>query len=137
MGAAEFEWGAIPDANNRLAAAKEDLVLDEFEYGGHTFDRIYIGKEGDPTEEWIDWAEGRFTDPYNGETYEVPPFDGKERPYELERRLNGEKPFDKEDGWRTAIWWALTGNVLWAFKEDGHLPRWIESLSTAPTELLR
>jgi hypothetical protein len=136
MGAAEFEFGEIPKANNRLADAGKDLVLDEFSFKGHTFDRLYIGREGDPTDEWIDWAEGRHVDPYNGETYKARPFDGKERPYELERRLDGEEPFGDE-GWRTAIWWALKGNVLWAFKEDGHLLRWIESMAASPTEFLR
>jgi hypothetical protein len=137
MGAAEFEFGAIPEANNRLAKAGKDLVVVEFEYKGDEFDFLYIGKEGDPSEEWIDWAEGRYTDSFNGKTYEVTPFDGKEMPYELERRLKGEEPFDPERGWSTAIWWALGANVLWAFKEDGHLLRWIKSMGSAPTEFLR
>lgn len=125
MGAAEFEFGEIPKANNRLAEAGKDLVLTEFEHKGHTFDLLYIGAEGDPVPTWKEWAKGK------------PPFDGKERPYELEQRLNGKEPWSKERGWQTAIWWALGANVLWAFKEDGHLHRWIESMGSAPTEFLR
>lgn len=132
MGAAEFEFGEIPKANNRLAEARNDLVLDEFSFKGHTFDRLYIGKEGDPTDEWIEWAEGSELD----SGYKIPPFDGKERPYELQRRLDGEEPFSDE-GWRTAIWWALRGNVLWAFKEDGHLLSWLESINAESVEFLR
>jgi hypothetical protein len=137
MGSAEFEWGAIPEANNRLAKAGKDLALEEFEYQGHTFDFLWIGKEGEPFAEWVDWVEGRAHDRYTDRTYEAAPCEGKERPYELLERLGGATKPRYGDDWCTAIWWALTGNVLWAFKEDGHLTRWIESMGTAPTEFLR
>lgn len=120
MGAAEFEFGEIPKANNRLASAGKDLVLAEFEYRGHAFDFLYIGKEGEPFEEWVGWAGGPRTRCVQ------------------RQRLNGEKPPAWDNGqWHTAIWWALGGNVLWAFKNDGHMHRWIESMGSAPTEFLR
>jgi hypothetical protein len=137
MGAAEFEFGEIPKAHSRLVAVGKDLVLAEFEYRGHALDFLYIGKEGEPFDEWLEWAEGRERG-YDGKVHQGRGFEGKKRPHELEQRLNGEDPPKyNDDQWRTAIWWALRGNVLWAFKEDGHLHRWIDSMGSSPTEFLR
>lgn len=129
MGSAEFEFGSCALANNRLAAAKKGLIIAEWSYEGHNFDFLWIEKEGEPFEAWTQWAKGNDRQP---------PFDGKEPPYELRKRLDGDDPPEYNDGeWQTAIWWALNANVLWAFTEDGHLHRWIESMGTAPTEFLR
>lgn len=138
MGAAEFEFGEIPKANNRLAEAGKDLVIGEFAYKGHVLDFLWVGKEGEPFEEWVDWAEGRGTDDYTGRVYEVAPFDGKEPPHELRQRLKGEDPPKWSDGqWQVALYWALNGNVIWGFQADGHLHKWIESMGSSPTEFLR
>jgi hypothetical protein len=135
MGAAEFEFGAIPEANNRLAKAGKGLTLGEYTYGGHTLDFLWIKTEGEPFEAFADWAEGKRTSEYG--THEDRPFFGKEMPYELRERLDGKQPFDKERGWHAALWWALRANVIWAFQEDGPMGRWIESMGSAPTEFLR
>ncbi len=126
MGSAEFEFGTIPVANNRLAAAGKDLQLAEFEYQGHVLDFLWVGGEGEPFDDWVRWAKGK------------PPFSGKEPPYELRQRLAGEEPWDKERGWHTHVWWGLDDNVMWAFAdEDRHLHRMLESMGSAPTEFLR
>jgi hypothetical protein len=137
MGAAEFEFGAIPEAFKRLQDAGKGIVLTEWEYKGHALDFLYIEKDGEPFDAWTDWAEGRRRDEYSGKTYETRPFDGKERPYELEERLNGATSPRFGDDWRTHVWWALEENVMWAFKEDGHLHKMLESMGRAETVSLR
>lgn len=138
MGAAEFEWGAIPEAYDRFVKAGKSLVVDEWEYKGHKLDFLFIETAGEPYAAWTDWAEGRSApDEYNGKVYEQPPFYGKERPYELEERLNGADKPRFGDDWRTHIWWALGENVMWAFTEDGHLPRMLESMAGPKKVALR
>ncbi len=133
MGAAEFEWGAIPEAFDRLAKAGKGLALGTFEYDGHELDFLWIKKEGEPFEDWVAWAEGKpFVDEYGYECTRRP-FSGKEPPHELRDRLDG-RP-EPDWGWRTDVWWALGENVLWAFHEDGHLQRMVESMHAAPVKL--
>lgn len=121
MGSSEFEWGAIPEALGRLKdAGKNGLVLAEWNYGGHDLDFLYREKDGEPFQAWSDWAEGGKHDP---------PFYGKETPFELRDRLDGKEPPSWSDGqWRTHVYWGLNENVMWAFKEDGHLHRMLESM---------
>lgn len=135
MGAAEFEWGAIPEAFDRFKEAGDKLTVCEWNYGSHTFDFLYRTQDGEPFEDWTRWAEGRPIDEYSGKEYKEPPFYGKEKPYELERRLKGEAPFGDE--WRTHVWWALGANVMWAFKEDGHLPAMLASMVETKSVRLR
>lgn len=127
MGAAEFEFGAIPEANNRLANAGKDLKLSvgDHNYGGRLLDFLFIGKEGDPFEAFCEWAEG------GGD---LRAFYGKERPYDFEKKLT--EPGYKYGG---DAWWALAANVQWAFHdgENGHLLRMLTSMGSAPTEFLR
>lgn len=139
MGAAEFELGAVGKANNRLAAAGKDLRLAEFSYRGHDLDFLWIGSEGEPFDTWTNWADGRNVDPRTGTVREIDPFFGKEPPYELQKRLRGDDPPQHAAGqWQTAVWWALDGNVMWAFNDEHrHLHQLLESMGTAPTELLR
>lgn len=137
MGAAEFEFGAIPEAFKRLQDAGKKISLVEWEYGGHILDVLYRDKDGEPFEDWTRWAEGRPLHPYNGRELSERPFYGKERPYELETRLNGEKPPRHSGEWGTHIWWALGENVMWAFHEDGHLPKMLESLGATKAVTLR
>lgn len=133
MGSAEFEWGAIPEGLQRFReAGKKGLVLCEWNYGGHDFDFLYRAKDGEPFDAWADWAEGRSRDEYSGKVYEERPFYGKETPYELRDRLDGKQPH-AEYGWRTHVYWALAANVMWAFKEDGHLHRMLESMGQKET----
>lgn len=128
MGAAEFEFGAIPEANNRLAKAGKDLRVSvgEHNYGGRLLDFLYIGKEGDPFPTFCDWAEG-------GDRRRA--FDGQERPWDFEKKLT--EPDYQYGG---DVWWALLANVQWAFHdgEDGHLLRMLASMSAGdPVEFLR
>jgi hypothetical protein len=136
MGAAEFEFDAIPEANNRLAKAGKDLALSlgEREYQGRALDFLWIGKEGDPWERWVAWANG---DPYTSEfgiCERSRGFEGKERPFDFERKLS--EP-DYEYG--GDVWWALNENVQWAFHdgEDGHLLQMLRSMQSEPVEFLR
>lgn len=131
MGAAEFEWGAIPEAFKRFQDAGKKLELVEFEYGGHTFDFLYRKKDGEPFEAWTRWAEGTEWAVHYGSPR---PFYGCETPYELQQRLNGEKPWGGE--WRTHVWWALNENVMWAFRDDGHLLRMLESLGATKDDVV-
>jgi hypothetical protein len=129
MGSAEFEWGAIPEALKRFQdAGKKGLVVCEWSYGGHAFDFLYREKDGEPFEAWTDWAEGRRRDEYTGKVYEERPFYGKEPPYELQERIDGATKPRFGDEWRTDVWWGLGENVMWAFRDDGHLPRMLESM---------
>lgn len=138
MGSAEFEFGAVPEAGQRLAKAGKGLVLAEHNYGGHLLDFLYIAKEGEPFDAFADWAEGREYDEHTKKWYDVRPFDGKEPPYELRQRLNGEDPPKYRDGkWHDALWWALRGNVVFGFHEDGHMEKWLASMLVAPTEFIR
>ena len=127
MGSAEFEFGAIPKANNRLAGAGEDLKLSvgEHEWEGRKLDFLYIGEEGDPWETWVEWATGK---------EHRPPFASKEYPFDFHKKLTNP---DYEYG--GDVWWALDANIIWAFNdgEDGHLLKMLESMGSAPTEFLR
>ncbi|HTE58724.1 MAG TPA: hypothetical protein VK631_00135 [Solirubrobacteraceae bacterium] len=138
MGSAEFEWGAIPEAYDRFVKAGKGLTLTEWTYNGHVLDFLYIEKDGEPFDAWADWAEGRSApDEYSGKVYEQPRFDGKERPYELEERIDGATAPRFGDDWRTHVWWALNGNVMWAFHEDGHLTQMLESMGRPKAVALR
>lgn len=132
MGAAEFEFGAIPAANNRLANAGKKLVIEkDVDFRGSKIDLIFNKKEGNPIPVMEEWAKGA--------NKHMGPFCGKERPYVFEARLKGEKRYNGED-WdinHPALWWALEANVLWGFSEDGHIERYIESMGSSPTEFLR
>lgn len=133
MGSAEFEWGAIPKANNRLAEAGDDLVLERHEFNGQNLIFLYIGKEGDPTTEFDKWVnEG---------------CDGKEPAYDLRLRLTDPHKW-MEDQARiepqyrrtTEVWWSLLDNIIWSFvEEDGtsHLEKMLASMGEAPVEFLR
>ena len=137
MGSAEFEWGAIPEAFDRLRKAGNRLVLTEWEYMGHVFDFLYREKDGEPFEDWTRWAEGRPIDEYSGQEYEERPFYGKEMPYELQERLDGAEKPRFGDEWRTDVWWALGENVMWAFHDDGHLTQMLESMHRTKEVSLR
>lgn len=137
MGSAEFEWGAIPEAFDRLRNAGKGVVLTEWEYRGQALDFLYIEKNGEPFEDWTRWAEGRRIDEYTGKEYDERPFYGKEKPYELEERLNGATAPRFGDDWRAHVWWALNEDVMWAFHDDGHLPRMLESMAETKAVALR
>jgi hypothetical protein len=133
MGSAEFEWGAIPEAFDRLVKArKKGIELSQFEYEGHSLDFLWIEAEGDPFADWVAWVEGK---PYMTRygTADRRPCEGKETPYELRDRLAGKEP--SEFGWRADVWWALTENVMWAFSEDGHLQRMLDSMAGAKNRM--
>lgn len=132
MGAAEFEFGAIPQAFDRLRESGDDIVLCEWTYKGHAFDFLYRKQDGEPFDAWTAWAKGG-----NQNGYKRPAFDGKEPPFELRQRIAGKKPWSEERGWQTAIWWALEENVMWSFKEDGHLQRMLESMKETEVVELR
>lgn len=133
MGSAEFEWGAIPEAFDRLKNAGRGIASAERTYKGYALDFLWIEEEGDPFADWVVWVEGgAVTDQY-GYTYTRRPCEGKETPYELLDRLGGKEP--SEYGWRTDVWWALDENVMWAFGEDGHLERMVESMQGATNRL--
>jgi hypothetical protein len=137
MGSAEFEFGAIPEAKERLAAAGDGLMLAEFTYGEHRLDFLWIESEGEPFDVWKDWVEGRRW--FDGRQESTIPLEGQERPWELEKRLAGEQPPKYMYGsWSTDVWWGLEGNVLFAFAdEDRHLHRLIESMDGAVAVLAR
>lgn len=137
MGSAEFEWGAIPESWDRFAkAGGKGLDVAEHTYNGHVLDFLWIKKNGEPFDDFERWAEGRPKDSYGGE-YQERPFYGKERPFELEARLNGEAPPAHSGEWRTALYWALDDNVMWGFKEDGHMERFLQGLMDKPVVRLR
>lgn len=132
MGSAEFEWGALPEAFDRLAKAGKGIATDTFEHNGHKLDFLWIKKEGDPFGDWVAWVEGQpRTNRYG--TVSRSPCEGKEFPYELLDRLAGKEP--SEWGWRSDVWWALSENVMWAFHEDGHLFRMVESMHSGAVRL--
>lgn len=132
MGAAEFEWGAIPEANNRLAEAGDDLTMLRHEFNGHNLIFLYIGKEGDPTEGFDNWVNTRC--------------DGKEPAYDLYERLTDPHTWMERQAKlgkyarTTEVWWSLRDNILWSFvDEDGssHLEKMLASMSSEPVEFLR
>lgn len=134
MGSAEFEWGAIPEAFDRLAKAGKGIALGQFEHNGHALDFLWIESEGEPFEDWAAWVDGRpWVDRY-GFSCDRRPCEGKETPYELRDRLDG-KDAHPEFGWRSDVWWALSENVMWAFSEDGHLQRMVDSMAGATNRL--
>jgi hypothetical protein len=136
MGSAEFEFGAIPEANNRLAKAGKGLRLSvgENRYMDRPLDFLWINDEGDPFDVWCLWASGSERRPEWWAGYKPRPFEGKERPYDFEKKLRGE---DYKYG--GDVWWALGANVMWAFNDgdDGHLLKMLSSMGSAPTEFLR
>jgi hypothetical protein len=118
MGAAEFEFGAIPKANNRLAEAGKDLRLGQHEYKGFLFDFLWIGREGEPFDDFDRWARGE----------KRRPFYGHETPYELLQVVDEGKPISE---CRTAVWWSLNDNVQFAFagaEDQGHLIKMLASM---------
>lgn len=142
MGSAEFEFGAIPEANNRLAAAGRGLTLGTYAYNGFDLDFLWIADQGEPFAAFVNWAFGRYMkdDGTIVDNLKQGPFWGKEVPYELKERLDGKsaEEVNRHSGeWQTALWWGLDANVIFGFKEDGHMEKWIESMGSAPTEFLR
>lgn len=145
MGSAEFEFGTIPKANNRLAEAKKGLVLLENEairFNDHDveMDFLYIKKDGNPIPAFDDWIHGRGVDNYYDPPryFQEQPFYGKETAYELERQMKGET--EPEWGWRAHVWWALTGDVIFALSDlngTRHLHQMLESMGTAPVAFTR
>jgi hypothetical protein len=131
MGAAEYEFGAIPASNNRLAAGKIELA--EHEFQGHKLLFLFTEEDGDPFDEWVTWAQGK---PADATTRAQMAFDAKNENGEFKRKLsNNASEYD-----RTAVWWALNEDVMWAFvEEDGssHLLTMLESMGSVPTEFLR
>ena len=134
MGSAEFEWGAIPEAFQRLANAGKGLTTGTYNYAGHSLDFLWIAKEGEPFEDWAAWVEGL---PYVGPYGERPrqPLEGKESCYQLRDRLDGKPEYDW--GWGCDVWWALEENVMWAFSEDNHLERMLKSIANGGKVSLR
>lgn len=126
MGAAEFEFGTVPKANNRLAEARKDLRVGQHEYNGFLFDFLWIGAEGEPFDDFDRWARGERSRP----------FWGKETPYRLREVVEEGKPIED---CTTSVWWSLLDNVQFAFagtdEEPGHLYRMIESMREAPVRL--
>lgn len=127
MGAAEFEFGVIPKAAERLS--KVELVIEEHEYKGHKLVFMFDKKAGDPFIDWTLWAEGK-------QRPHASPFEGKEPPFGLKRQLEN-KPSEYD---KTVIWWSLENNVMWSFIEpDGssHLQRMLDSMESVKSEFLR
>lgn len=129
MGSAEFEFGEIPKANNRLAEAGDDLLLGQHEYKGITFDFLWIGAEGKPFADFDKWAKG---------SKSRRPFYGQETPWRLREVLVEGKPAADCE---TAVWWSLIDNVQFAFAgtddEPGHLIQMLSSMGEAPVEFIR
>lgn len=134
MGSAEFEWGAIPEAFDRLKKAGKDIDSATFDYNGTALDFLWIKKEGNPFEDWVAWLEGKPRIDDYGYSNERRPCEGKEPPYELRQRLVEGKDAP-EWGWTTDVWWALGENVMWAFADEGHLARMVESMQGVPNRL--
>lgn len=138
MGAAEFEWGAIPKANNRLAEGTPTIsVMEGFTYpkGGPSgrkkiklpaLDMLWLEEDGDPSESFQKWLdEGART---------------KESMGLFEYVLRGEEiPDYWQDTNPTAVWWAINANVQWAIREDddSHLRKMLKSMEHVPAEFLR
>lgn len=130
MGAAEFEFGTIPAANNRLAEAGDKVVAEinytfPKKYGDlskRPLDILYIETEGEPFDVMGEWFLGGMR--------------GKERPHDFKKKLT--EP-DYEYG--GDVWWALGANVMWAFSgtedEPGHLVQMLASMKEEPVEFLR
>lgn len=132
MGAAEFEWGAIPKAANRMYEAGDGLVFQTHTLLGNNLIFLYIEEEGDPTEEFDRWViETRC--------------DGQEPAYTLHDRITNPEGFAKKMAAlkyhrETTVWWALNENVLWSFvEEDGssHLEKMMASMQEVDSEFLR
>ncbi len=99
MGAAEYEWGAIPDASKRLEGA--EIKLDEVTINGAEMTFAYRAEDGEPYEAFEAWIKSGF----RGKNVNAS---------EIERRFNGEHgQYD-----RTDIWWALEENVMFCFNSD-------------------
>lgn len=110
MGAAEYEFGAITKANNRLSGAVGDLCLEtvEIKVGKRVLPplrMLWIGKEGHPAEEFQAWIAG------GARTKEsMHAFDSIARGKEVPEHFLGD--------YQAVVWWALDANVQWALAEE-------------------
>lgn len=117
MGSAEFEFGAIPESYNRLYKAGDagNLGHGEVEINGKVIEFVNIHSDGDPSAALTNWVTKQKCD-------------GKEPAGDFYQRI-----FDQENDYRkahrTAIWWSLNDDVMFAFKEDGMLEELFKSLA--------
>jgi hypothetical protein len=123
MGAAEFEWGAIPDSAKRLAEA-DSIMIGGYEVNGHGLIFLWITEDGEPFQDFEDW--------YTGSRHSC------EKPYGfIEKLENRERKFGKDD---TVIWWSLDDDVMWCFApekegEKSHIEILLDTMPEAKNSL--
>lgn len=120
MGAAEFEFGALPEAAKKLS--ESNLMTDTHEFRGKTIKFLFTEKDGDPFEEWCKWI---VTEPVSS----------KEPPYDVISILDGKTQASERRG---QIWWSLNNNMMWSFlSDDGidHIQQMLTSMQTVESRL--
>lgn len=127
MGAAEFEWGAIPKANNRLAEGTPIIgVVEGLKYANlelPPLDMLWLEEDGDPKGDFQEWLDSGAR--------------AKEGMGVFEYVLRGEEPPEHNRG---VVCWALEANVQWALHEPdgtGHLRKMLASMKNVEAEFLR
>lgn len=124
MGAAEFEWGAIPEAGARLN--ESEIVIDRFDFrypfkGSeshmHVIDLLYLEEDGDPIRDWEAWIKDGCYGKESAYDFITQLENGTGRPKILSthKRKDG-STWDSTYG--ANVWWALDDDVMWSFVHE-------------------
>lgn len=117
MGSAEFEFGALNDANNRFAASQQ-IVQEQHKLQGVLLDFVSTIEKPFDLDAWTKWVQSGA--------------DAKDS-HRFVAHLNGTVP----EVLKVDIWWAIAEDVMWAVASEGHIAKLFESLRRGVPTALR
>lgn len=132
MGRAEFEFGAVPEAQRALLARADKLATKTIDISGQSVDLAYLSGDDDPETAFRAWIAA------DGESLKRPV-------YFLNRVLGRISPPNKNAKIRKRddellreyeahVCWSLNDYLLFAFTEFGHLPELLDEIRAVSKE---